>query len=343
MPPLLKRVRLPLALCIGVSLFGSVAYYLLWRPYGASWLDAIYMTVITITTVGYAEVYPLDAAGRLLTIAISLGGIGSFFYLFSAIMEAFVGTQLRDPYGRSRMQHEIMNLRDHVIVAGFGRLGRRVAEELQAADHPFVVIDVARALEPELAELGYRYVIGDAEEDELLARANIQAAKALIAATGSDAANAFIAMSARGLNSQLLIIARADDDAAMRKLRRAGADQVINAYAIAGQRLVNMIVKPIALDFVSRTLRSSGGIGILEFAVPATSPFVNQSLRQLALRARCGVTVVAVIRDQQTLVNPEADLVLEAGDHLIILGSQAQLTKLKELASGALTEVQSAA
>jgi voltage-gated potassium channel len=269
---ILRRFSLPLTLFVGVIVLASVGYYLLWRPYEASWLDAIYMTIITVTTVGYAEVHPLDTSGRILTIVISIMGIGSFFYLFSAIMEMLVITQVRDPYGRKKMQSAINQLSQHIIVAGFGRLGQRIADELKAAGSAFVVIDERSDSEALLRELGYLYVIGDAEEDDILERSGVKQAKALIAATGDDAANAFIVMSARGLNAKLLIVARADEDAAMRKMRKAGADQVINAYAIAGQRLVNMVLKPVALDFISRTLRSSdSGIGILEFAVPATS------------------------------------------------------------------------
>jgi voltage-gated potassium channel len=119
----IKRFSLPLTLFLSVLVIASVAYYLLWRPYDASWLDAIYMTIITVTTVGYAEIYPLDSTGRILTIIISVTGIGSFFYLFSAIMETLVMQQVRDPYGRKQMQRDIANLNQHIIVAGFGRMG----------------------------------------------------------------------------------------------------------------------------------------------------------------------------------------------------------------------------
>lgn len=341
---ILKRFSLPLALFVGVLIFASIGYYLLWRPYNASWLDAIYMTIITVTTVGCAEIYPLDSTGRILTIIISVMGIGSFFYLFSAIMETLVMQQVRDPYGRKQMQRDIANLNHHIIVAGFGRMGQRIAEELRQSDTAFVVIDERADKEALLNDLGYLYIIGDAEEDEILERSGVMRAKALIAATGDDAANAFIVMSARALNTKLLIIARADEDAAMRKLHKAGADQVINAYAIAGQRLVNMVLKPVTIDFISKTLQSSeSGIGILEFAVPATSSFINKSLRELELRPRCGVTIVAVIRDNASLANPTADLIIEAGDHLIILGSHPQFERLKQLASEALTEISSAA
>lgn len=162
---------------------------------------------------------------------------------------------------------------------------------------------------------------------------------ALIVATGSEAANAFIVMSARALNPELFIVARADEDAAIRKLQKAGADQILNPYAITGHRLVNMVLRPAALDFVSRTLRSRGSeLGIEDFSVPATSPFINKSLKDLALRNRSGVNIVAVIRDGTSITNPSPEFSIEPGDHLIMLGTPTQFKTLLELANEALTE-----
>ena len=332
----LRRFSFPIVLFIGVLVLGSLGYYLLWRPFDATWLDAIYMTFITVTTVGYNEIYPLNGWGRVLTIIVAITGIASLFYLFTAVMEFLVARQLRDPYGRQEMQKRIDTLSDHVILAGFGRMGQRVAEELREEKAPFVIVDKNAELEPNMAELDYLLILGDAEEDEVLNRAGITRAKSLIAATGTDAENAFIVMSARALNPELLIVARADEDAAMRKLQKAGADRTLNPYAIAGQRLVNMVIRPAAIDSVNSTTRTE--LDIETFSIPATSPFIDQSLEMLSLRDRAGVNVIAVLRDNASITNPALDLVLRTGDHLITLGTQEAFAKLKDLASEALTE-----
>ena len=334
-----RRLSLPLSLLAFVIVFGSLGYYLLWRDYDGTVLDAVYMTFITVTTVGYSEIHPLDSLGRVFTILIAMTGIASLFYMFSAVMESLVARQLRDPYGRRKMQHTIDALHNHVILAGFGRMGHRVAEELHDEGTPFVVIDNRADSETFAAEHGYLLVMGEAEEDEILDKAGVRRARALIAATGSDAANAFIVMSARALNSKLMIVARADEDAAIRKLQKAGADQTLNPYAIAGHRLVNMVLRPAAIDFISRTLRSRGSeLGIEDFSVPPTSPFINKSLKELELRRLAGVNVIAVIRDELSIPNPTPDFSVEAGDHLIILGTSEQFKTLLRLAHEALTE-----
>ncbi|CAN5825406.1 potassium channel protein [soil metagenome] len=334
-----KRLSVPLSLLLFVIVFGSVGYYWLWREYDGTLLDAVYMTFITVTTVGYNEIHPLGSVGRVFTILVAMTGIASLFYMFSAVMESLVARQLRDPYGRRKMERTVAALQNHVILAGFGRMGHRVAEELHQEGTPFVVVDNRPESEAFAAEHGYLLVRGDAEEDEVLEKAGVKRARALIAATGSDAANAFIVMSARGLNGDLLIVARADEDAAIRKLQKAGADQILNPYAIAGHRLVNMVLRPAALDFISRTLRSRGSeLGIEDFSVPATSPFINKSLKDLALRNRSGVNIVAVIRDGTSIPNPAPDFDVEAGDHLVVLGTSEQFATLRHLANEALTE-----
>jgi voltage-gated potassium channel len=327
----LKSVRTPLLLLLLVIAIGSVGFWLIWRPYDATAIDAIYMTFITITTVGYNEVYPLEAGGRVLAIAISLGGIGSLFYLFGAIMEFLVARELRDPYGRRAMRRAIDSLCDHVVVAGFGRMGSRTAEELAEDGVPFTVVERNDDAVAACREAGYPYVHGDASEDEVLINAGIERASGLIVATDSDASNAFVIMSARALNPKLTIVTRVDEPSAEPKLLRAGADRVIDVYSLAGLRLAHTVLRPATIDFVSASLGQQRIASIGEVPVPKDSPLVGRSLRELALRSRIGVSVIALLRGGTLLANPEPDEALAPGDLMIVLGDNDQLEALRSL------------
>jgi voltage-gated potassium channel len=327
----LNTVRTPLLLLLSVIATGSFGFWLHWRAYAASPLDAIYMTFITITTVGYDEVYPLDDGGMVLAIVVSLGGIGSLFYLFGAIMEFLVASELRDPFGRRAMQRKIDTLSAHVVLAGYGRMGSRTAEELAEDDVRFVVIDRSERAIEGCRERGYLYVQGDAEEDEVLQLAGIERASGLIVATQSDASNAFVIMSARALNPKLTIVTRVDDPAATPKLLRAGADRAIDLYSLGGRRLAHSVLHPAIVEFMSDSLRQRRIAGIEEVEVVAGSPLVGHSLRELELRSRTGVSVIALFREGSSYPNPAADLALAPGDLLIVLGDPEQLAALHAL------------
>ncbi len=328
----LRRLRSPFVLLISVIILGTLGYYLLWRSLGGSWLDAVYMTFITITTVGYNEIYPLDSSGRILTIFISITGIGSLFYVFSATMEYLVIRQLQDPSGRRKMQEKINKLEDHTILAGLGRMGQQAARELAQQSSSFVIIDHHPPLENLAKQEGYLYIIGDATEDEVLEQAGVKRAKNLIAAAGDDASNAFIVMSARALNPNLVIVARADNEAAIKKLLKAGANRALDPYSIGGRRLVNLVLRPAAIDFLETTMkRGQQALGVQDIEVQDGSDFDGKSLRQLDIRRRFGVTVLAVLREGKTVTNPSPDFVLKKGDQIISLGMSEQLEKLGEL------------
>ena len=258
-------------------------------------------------------------------------GVASLFYTFTAIMEYFVTRQLRDPYGRRKVRDKIARLDGHIILAGLGRMGRQAAGELAEAGQAFVIVDSTGATEVYAHDHGHLYVIGDATEGELQ-EAGVGRAAALIAATGDDANNTFIVMSARALNPELFIVARAEDDAALRKLRKAGADRAINPYAIGGRRLVNLVVHPATELFETTMKRGGQALGLQDFEVQALSPFAGKGLRDLELRKRCGVNVLAVIRGGDSLPIPGPDFELQVGDHPISLGTKEQFGRLEGLA-----------
>jgi voltage-gated potassium channel len=330
------RLVLPLGLVVGVVVTGTLGYRWLWRGSGGTWLDALFMTVTTITTIGYGEVKPLDGPARVFTMLIAVAGIGAFFYTFSVVLDHLVATGMADPRGRRRMERRIADLSEHVIVAGLGRVGRQAAAELAEAGAAFVVLDSGPAAARFAEERGYLCVGGDATEDAVLDRAGIRRARGLIATTSNDATNMYIVLSARVLNPRLRIVARATDEASVPKLLRAGADRAISPYAIGGHRLAHLILSPAVVDFFETALRRGPeALAIEDLALPATSGAIGRTLEALAVRQATGTSVLAVLRDGTPIPNPPPDLTLKAGDRLLALGTGDQLARLEGLiASG---------
>jgi voltage-gated potassium channel len=326
------RLLTPLTLVLAVVAIGTLGYHWLWRDVGGTWMDALFMTVTTITTIGYGEIRPLDTPGRLFTIFLALTGIGSLFFTLGVVMEYLVGVRLADPMGRRRMERRIGELGGHVIVAGMGRVGRQAALELHEAETPFVVVDPSEPAVRHAAERGYLALLGDATEDEVLQRAGIAKARGLIVTTGSDATNIYVVLSARVLNPALYIVARAVDEAGVTKLTRAGADRAVSPYAIGGHRLAHLMLSPAVVDFFETALRrGNDALNIEDLAVGKDSPSLGQTLDTLNIRRTTGATVLAILRDGNPLVSPPGDLRLAAGDRVLALGTGDQLRRLEKL------------
>jgi len=221
------RLVLPLSVVFAVVVGGTAGYFWLWRAVGGTWLDALFMTVTTITTVGYGEVKPLDSAGRIFTMIIAIVGVGSLFFTFGVVMEYIVALRLADPTGRRKMDKRIEALHGHIILAGLGRVGRQAGHELAEARMPFLVVEPSEATARHAEELGWLCLQGDATDDAVLERAGVRRARGLIATTANDATNMYIVLSARVLNPKLHIVSRAVDETSVPKLTRAGADRAI--------------------------------------------------------------------------------------------------------------------
>lgn len=319
-----RRVRLALGAVGLVFAVGTVGYMLL----GFGFLDALYQTVTTVTTVGFAEIRPLGPGGRLFTIALILTGAGTVLYALGTVFEAVLEGHLRDRYGRRRMDRSIEGMSGHVIVCGWGRVGRALAGFVDAEHQPVVVIDN----DPErLADVSLPHVIGDATEDDTLQRAGIARARALVAALDADAGNLFVTVSARALRPDLFIVARARLDSTEEKLRRAGADRVVNPQRIGGARMAAFVLQPNVAEFVDVVMHE----GRLEFrleevAVPAASPIAGTSLREAHVRDRTGALVLALRHaDGSFTTNPEPDDRIAVGDVLIAVGTSQQLAALE--------------
>jgi voltage-gated potassium channel len=337
--PLRVRLVTPLAVALAVVVVGTVGYYLLWASTGGTWLDALFMTITTITTVGYSEVRPLTSAGRVFTMAVAIVGIASLFYTFGVVMEYLVASRLENLPGRRRMARKIEALDGHVIVAGLGRVGRQAVLELAEAGVPFLVVDPGPAAARHAEEHGYLLLSGDATVDEVLQRAGIGRARGLIVTTGNDATNMYIVLSARVLSPKLFIVSRAVDEASVPKLIRAGANRAISPYAIGGHRLAHLILSPTVVDFFETALRwGNEALNIEDLALQPESAAVGKSLEALNVRQATGATILAIVREGSPIVNPPGDLALQAGDQLLALGTADQLQGLEALVATGRTE-----
>lgn len=326
------RLLLPLTLVLAVVGIGTLGYEWLWRDMDGTWMDALFMTVTTITTIGYGEIKPLTTAARLFTIFLAFTGIGSLFYALGVVMEYLVSVRLADPLGRRRMERRIGELTGHVIVTGMGRVGRQAALELHEAETRFVVVDPGEQAVAYATERGYLALMGDATEDAVLKRAGIAKARGLIVTTSNDATNMYVVLSARVLAPDLYIVARAADEPGVTKLARAGANRAVSPYAIGGHRLAHLMLSPAVVDFFETALRrGNDALNIEDLAMPADGPSVGQTLEMLDIRRTTGATVLAILRDGNPLVSPPGDLALVAGDHLLALGTGDQLRRLEKL------------
>jgi voltage-gated potassium channel len=327
----LRRLLFPVLVLAVLLLGGTLGYQVLG---GWGWLDALYMTVITITTVGFHEVRPLGTVGRLFTMVLALGGVFTAFYAAAELIRAVVTGEIRTVLGRQRMENLLAQLHDHLVVCGFGRMGRLVCEEFSAAGLPFVVIDRNPLV---LEDFSIRHGIplsGDATADDVLKRARVQRARALVTAAASDADNLYVAMSARFLNETLFIVARAESESAEMKLVRAGANRVVSPYSIGGHRVAQAVLRPNAMEFLELATRSAHlELQIEETELRGGSPLVGQSLKASPVRSELGIIVVAIKKpDGKMVFNPTPETVLEARDVLITLGRRQQLDRLETMA-----------
>ncbi len=324
----LSRILIAVVLLVLVSVVGFM------RIEGYSLLDAVYMTVITLSTVGFGEVHPLSPAGRVFTIAVILLGVGTGAYLFRTVAEYIIAGELTGTLRQRRIMRTVENLRDHYLVCGYGRVGQQVTAELRSLGLPFVVIDRDRAAIERCEQRDIPVVEGDATEDEVLRRAGIERARGLVAVLDSDADNVFVVLSARSLNPDLMIVARATSEDAERKLLKAGADRVVSPYLMAGYRIVSLLVRPHVVGFLDTALHSQDlELWLEELVVSPDSPLIGQSLAEANIRAHTGANVLAIIRGpEHRVVDWSPELRLEPNDILIVLGKPPQLEALAELA-----------
>ena len=301
-----------------------------------SYFDGFYMVLTTFTTIGYGEVHPLSRAGREFNIILIVAGVLLAFLLVGALTQALLEFELRSFFGRRRMEREIDRLKDHYIICGAGRVGRSVADELARKSAPFVLIDTNDDELKKHAESGWPVIVGDATKETVLREAHIERASGLVAATTTDAINTYVVLTARGLNPQLRIIARASEEDAEKHLLKAGADAVVSPYHFAGHRIAQSFLRPNVLDFIdSATVQLGLDLEIAEIFVPSHSRFVGQTLASSKIRHDLGAIVLAIKRGKEMRTNPSRDDLIEAGDYLIVMGGPVALRKLEQAAGAA--------
>jgi voltage-gated potassium channel len=327
-----RRLLTAISLVVGLCLAGTLGYHLIERM---SWLDGLYMTVVTITTVGYAEVKPLDTAGRWFTMGLIFTGVGTAYYGFAAVTEAVVGGQLRAIVGKTAMDRRIRQLKGHIIVCGYGRFGRVVVEALrrQRERPEIVLVEIDPEKEVELERTGLFYVLGSALDEEVLDHAGIRAASDIVIATSSDPDNVFISLSARELNPTIRIHARAESEVGVRHLQLAGADRAISSYHYSAMRIAAAIARPAALDFLSIIFPGGKGVSIEEVRVLERSPLITRTVAQVE-HDYPRMRIVALKRGAEEItVAPEPQTQFQADDLLIAVGAEDSLKRLAEMAA----------
>lgn len=340
-----RRFAIAFVLLVVVVGGGTLGYYLIEgnQPDGAPWTvtDSLYMTVITITTVGYGEVHRLSEAGRQFTIVLLFCSMVTAGYSVTTVIAfIFEGQILQLMRGR-RMERRISKMRDHYIICGCGVVGKEVALEFKNSDVPFLIIDRS----PEESELGRDediiFLRGDAEHDETLIEAGIERAKGLVAALKQDEANVFVVLTARQLNPDLTIVARAAEQRTVSKLERAGADRVISPYQIAGRRMASVVLRPSVVDFLDVAMEQRDmSMRMEEVRIAAQSPMVGKALRESGIGKQTGAIIIGIHGpDGRTRIDDSeakslAMVVLREGDILISMGNDKQIQTLKEFAEG---------
>lgn len=324
---LLTIVLLPPSLV----LFGTAGYHAI---EGWTLFDSLYMAVITLTTVGFAEVHPLTTLGRVFTMVLSLTGIFALFFAGTELLRTWASGELRTLMGRQRLEKAMEKLDGHVVVCGYGRMGRLVCQELSRSGVPFVIIDNAEGV---LADFSMPHGVplhGDATSDECLKRAGIDRARALVTVVPADADNLFVVMSARLLNERVLIIARAEEEATASKLVRAGATRVIAPYVIGGNRVAQAILRPAVLDFIEVATKSEHiALQLEEVVVSPRSELAGVTIAESGIRAKLNVIIVAIKRAAKAMsFNPPDDARIEPGDTLVMLGAREHLDRVEKMA-----------
>jgi voltage-gated potassium channel len=320
-----RRFRKPAALLAVVCVYGAVGYALIehW-PLG----DGLYMTLITISTVGYGEVHPLTPMGRLFTSTLIVGGVGTMLYAFGIFTEMLAEGHIAQYRRGRRLQRRIDDLRNHFVICGYGRIGTHIVQDLEHEGTPYVVIDnnpeaLARLEAEERLHIG-----GDAASEELLGAAGIQRARGLICAVDSDERAVYITLAARALKPDLYLVARAGRPESIRRLELAGADRVVSPYRMAGHQMAELALRPALVEVMDFLQHAGTPVGVEELLVRPGSPVVGRELGEARLLEPERARLLAVRRkDGDLVVNPDAEFTLAEGDLLIAFGTREQLER----------------
>ncbi len=316
---------LPVVVLLIILSVGTAGYILL---EGANFLDALYMTVITLTTVGFREVVELDLRGKVFTIFLILMGVGLIGYTISTFSAFFVEGGLTEFMKGRKMEKEIKRLKNHIIVCGFGESGSKIAEILSKSRRKVVVVDSKFISEME----NYFYIVGDATDDEVLKAAGIEKAYYLVAALPSDSDNVFVSITAKALNKNVKVIAKAREKNSLKKMKLVGIDEVVYLFDITARRIANLIISPHFVNMVDIFSEGDVYLEIAEIDVSKNSHIIGKSISEINLKRRTGLLIVAIKKANGKLYfNPDSDYVFEENDILLVMGTREQIEKSDEI------------
>jgi voltage-gated potassium channel len=323
-----SRLRLALILMVLILTVGTLGYMLIehW-----SFANALYMTIITVATVGFGEVMPLSEAGRSFTIVLIIIGVFNVGFIGTAVGQLVLEGQLRAIFGKRKMEKQVKKLKNHIILCGFGRVGRQVAGEFRRREEPFVIIENDAAMIPENPEDGYIFIVGSAAEDEILDQAGIDRARAIVSTIPDDAENVYLSLTARQMNPKLFIIARADTELAKKKLVRAGANKVVCPHELGGTQMAMATLRPNVVDFMrlAAFAPEDKSLGIEEISIKEGGSLTGKTIIEAAIKSKYDAIVVGLRKKSgQTVFNPAGGTTMEAGDILIVLGESQKLEML---------------
>jgi voltage-gated potassium channel len=323
-----RRVAYAAAGLVVTLVFGTIGYH---HYLSETWLQAFYRSMVTVTLAGLDTVPRTDGA-RIVTILVVVAGLVLIGYVGAAIVEAIAGDAISGALAERRRQRAIERLSDHFIICGYGRVGRRVADEFAANHVPFVVLDFSEDAIEAAGEAGIPFVEGNGVEDEDLAQAGLERARGLVASSDSDADNLYITLSARAARPELSIVARASDEDAQRKLKLAGADRVVMPYATAGRVMANLVLKPQVTAFMDVVMTAEGDdFRLEEIEVRETCTRAGRTLRDLRVREKTGAMIVAVRKpDGRFDTTPDPGELIEVGDILIGVGTAEEIRRLED-------------
>jgi len=325
-----KKLIFPIIVFIVLILVGISGYMII---EGWGLFDAIYMTIITLSTVGYGEVHETSLGGRIFTIILIIIGVFIIAYIVGLVAEIFLEGEIRSILGRRKLDRKIQSLKDHYIICGYGRIGRTICNVLTQRSIPLIVIEKEKQARQELEQDKILYIDRDATHEESLIDAGVRRAKGLVSVVSSDPENVYITLTARGLNPELFILSRAEYSATKAKLLQAGANKVVLPYSIGARRMAQAIIRPAVSDFIELAMHeSSFELAIEEIVVGNNSPFANLTLIESKIRKELDIIVIGIKKkDDRTLFNPSSQTTIQPGDLLIAMGSYENLEKLRKL------------
>lgn len=328
-----RKLQVAISAILGLIAFGTVGFKLILDQ--LSWFDSFYFTLITLTTVGYGEPEHTTEGARYFTAALIILGVGTLGYALSSAAQAVIESELLSTFGKRRMYKDINKLSGHYIVCGAGRVGAGVIRDISRSGHDLVVIEGDESIADRLLAQGQLVLMGDATNEDVLKAAGIERARGIVCAVSSDPDNLYITLTARDLNKELRIISRANDEAAVGRLLKAGANKVVSPALTGSTKMAQMLLRPAVADFIElATMTERLELEIEQVEIGEDSPFIGRALKDTGIRSEHGVIVIAIRRaDGAMIFNPFADTVIEEKDALVALGSHTSLETLERMAN----------